>query len=121
MQNNIGANTFTTAKQLKIEYSLKQSQLAFTIMKKIVDSGNTYVTPYLQTTAFSETMIEGEPGAGEPENDSQSVDEQSTTSSPEPSCRVYKYAPRYTVNTNSEDMIVILTSKKLEVRKYGRK
>ena len=120
MQNGTVSNACTTAKQLKKEYSLDQSQLAFTIVQNTVDSGVTYVTPYQQTTAFSEPMMEGESGTGEPENDSQSVDEQSTTS-PEPSCRVYKYAPRYTFDTNSEDMIIILTSKKLEVRKYGRK
>ncbi|CAF1188012.1 unnamed protein product [Adineta ricciae] len=119
LQNDTGSNACTTAKQLKKEYSLDQSQLAFTIVQKTVDSGVTYMIPCPQTTAFSEPMIEGESGTGEPENDSQSVDEQSTTS-PEPSCRVYKYAPRYTVNTNSEDMIIILTSKKLEVRKYGQ-
>ncbi|CAF0856077.1 unnamed protein product [Adineta ricciae] len=119
LQNDTGANASTTAKQLKKEYSLGQSQLAFTIVQKTVNSDDIYMTPYPQTTAFSEPMIEGDSGSGEPENDSQSVDEQSTTS-PEPSCRVYKYAPRYTVNTNSEDMIIILTSKKLEVRKYGQ-
>ncbi|UJR25793.1 hypothetical protein I4U23_007143 [Adineta vaga] len=105
-------------KQLKKGYSLEKSQLAFTIVKKEVDQDQTLcITPFLETTAFSEIMIEIDSKGKDSENNTQPVNNRTNTSVP--LCRVYKYAPRYSLNTHSEEMIIILTDKKLEPKKYG--
>jgi len=99
------------------EFNLEKSQLAFTIAKKVIKDGQTIIDPYPDTTVFSDEMIEGASNELDDDNDIQASNGRSKPSSP--SCRVYKYAPRYGFDTSNEDMVIFLTHK-LEPKTYGR-
>jgi hypothetical protein len=117
LQRNHTLPELSTPKEMIREFNLETSQLAFTIAKKVIRDGQTVIVTYPDTTAFSDEMVEGVSNELDDDDDIQAPNRSSKPSPP--SCRIYKYAPRYGFDTSNEDMVIFLTHK-LEPKTYGR-
>lgn len=104
-------------KEMISEYNLDHTQLAFTVARQVMANNQLMINLYPETTVFSEAMIEGGSKEIDGDQDVQSPNEKPILS--RPSCRVYKYAPKYGFDQNEEDVVVLLTNK-VEPKKYGR-
>ncbi|CAM2705369.1 unnamed protein product [Rotaria socialis] len=104
------------SKDLNKEYNLDRSQLAFTVGRKMADNGRDTIELFLESTVFSEEMVEG----GDMESSIGSNIQLSTVEL-DPTvnkCQVYKYAPKHGFDVSNEDMVIFLT-RKLEPKKFG--
>jgi len=108
----------SSAKRTIKEYNLETSQLAFTIGKKI-DIYQTFpFIPYIQTTIYSEEMIEIFRRESDGDNESVEPSIASTNLSTSSNCSMYKYVPRCGYTIGNEEVLIVYNNK-LKVKKYG--
>jgi hypothetical protein len=119
LDSNIFNNSLpklTCAKNITREYDLKKSQLAFTIGKKLNENDKFPTILYLDTTIFSEDMMENHKDEPDADNETESSSTKSDASSH--LCRMYRYAPRKGYTDEHEEVLIFYTGK-IGVRTYG--
>lgn len=105
-----------SAKETIKEFNLEMSQLSFTVSQKLSNNGVSSLILFASTTIFSDKMIEYIIRDTDLDNTSQ--ESNTSASTLDASCHMYKYAPQYGYQDTNESVLIFYTSK-LKPKIYG--